>query len=207
MQQKSKGKRPLLWIAIIFLTVFSDQVTKYLAVRFLKPMDTVPIIKDALHLTYATNTGAAFGMLKDHRWVFLTVSTLAIIAMSIYLFKSKYRHPLFCLAFSFIVGGGIGNMIDRILLGYVVDFIDFRLINFAIFNTADSFVCIGCALAFVWVLFFSEKEDAVHAKINDGAKEGSTLSIETNAADSNEAASMLDTTLTADAPKTEDEAQ
>lgn len=175
MQQTKARKQPLRWLALICLTVILDQITKYLAVRFLKPVDTVPIISDALHLTYATNTGAAFGMLKDHRWVFLTVSALAIIAMTVYLFKSRYRHPLFCIALSFLIGGGIGNMIDRIALGYVVDFIDFRLIDFAIFNIADSFVCVGCALAFIWVIFCSEIEEKELAAKKDTQTEASTI--------------------------------
>lgn len=174
MQEIKNRKRPILWFSLIVLTIALDQITKYLAVRFLKPIDTVPIISDALHLTYATNTGAAFGMLKDHRWIFLTVSTIAIIGLTAYLFITKYRHPLFFIAFSFVIGGGIGNMIDRVALGYVVDFIDFRLIDFAIFNVADSFVCIGCALAFLWVIFFSEKESAAHAQAKE-ADEPSTI--------------------------------
>ena len=60
---------------------------------------------------------------------------------------------------TFIIGGGIGIMIDRIMLGYVVDFIDFRLINFAVFNVADIFVCVGCALMFLWILFVPEASD------------------------------------------------
>ncbi len=146
--------RGFLYAAIILLTVVIDQITKYLAVTYLKPIDTKPLWEGVLHLTYVTNKGAAFGILADRRWIFLVVSTVAIILLGCYLFKERNGHPLFCTAIALIVGGGIGNMIDRTALGYVIDFIDFRLINFAVFNGADSFVCVGCALVFIYILFF-----------------------------------------------------
>ena len=126
--------------------ILLDQLTKWLAVKFLMPIDTVPIIQDALHLTYAENRGAAFGMLANNRWVFLIISSIAIAAMVFYLFSGLSEGILAGISLSMLISGGIGNMIDRIALGYVVDFIDFRLINFAIFNGADSFVCVGAGL-------------------------------------------------------------
>lgn len=147
-----------LWIAIMVLAVFFDQITKYLTILFLKPIDTLPIIKDVIHLTYVENTGAAFGMLKNQRWLFMVVSSVAIIALLIYLFKKKTQPKLENLAIAFIVGGGIGNMIDRIFLGYVVDMIDFRLINFAVFNVADSFVCVGAGLLMLYVILSTVQE-------------------------------------------------
>ncbi len=146
--------------------VVLDQVTKWLAASFLTKVETVPIIEDVLHLTYLENRGAAFGMLKNNRWVFLVISTVAIIGLIIYLVKYPPKNKWLLWGLSFIVGGGIGNMIDRIWLGYVVDFIDFRLINFAIFNTADSFVCIGAVLVLIYVFFFSEEKKEVKNDTN-----------------------------------------
>ena len=145
-----------------------DQITKWLAVEYLIPIGTVPIIKDALHLTYVENPGAAFGMMQNSRWIFLLVSTVAIIAIIIYLIKFAPKNKLALLSLAFILGGGIGNMIDRVALGYVVDFIDFRLINFAVFNVADSFVCVGAALLIIYVLFIEGKEN----KRPDGDENG-----------------------------------
>ena len=145
-----------------------DQITKWLAVEYLIPIGTVPIIKDALHLTYVENPGAAFGMMQNSRWIFLLVSTVAIIAIIIYLTKFAPKNKLALLSLAFILGGGIGNMIDRVALGYVVDFIDFRLINFAVFNVADSFVCVGAALLIIYVLFIEGKEN----KRPDGDENG-----------------------------------
>ena len=79
-----------IWLAIIVVTVFLDQLTKYLTVLHLKPIDTLPIIKDVLHLTYVENTGAAFGMMKDARWIFMVTSTLAIIGILGYMFHRIY---------------------------------------------------------------------------------------------------------------------
>ncbi len=147
------------WISLALLAVVLDQVTKLLAVKYLMPVDTVPIIKNVLHLTYLENTGAAFGSLKNSRWVFLAVSTFAIIALVFYMFRFKPKNRVLSAGLAFIIGGGIGNMIDRLAKGYVVDFVDFRLINFAVFNVADSFVCVGAALVIIYIFFFTEKED------------------------------------------------
>ena len=155
MKKLTSGmKRAVLWAALIAGVVVLDQLTKMIAERFLKPVDTVPIWENVLHLTYVTNKGAAFGILQNQRWVFLVVSTVAIVLLSYFLWKKRDAHPLLCVALSFIIGGGIGNMIDRTVLGYVIDFIDFRLIHFAVFNGADSFVTVGCVLMAVWLLFY-----------------------------------------------------
>ena len=152
-----------IWLVLIVLTVALDQLTKYLTILHLKPVGTVPIIEDALHLTYVENTGAAFGSLKDARWVFMIVSSVAIVAILGYMIYRTYikKNPLpwvEALSLSLIVGGGIGNMIDRTLLGYVVDMIDFRLIDFAVFNVADSFVCIGAGLMMLHLIIMMLKE-------------------------------------------------
>ena len=138
--------------SIIAASVIIDQLTKLLAVKFLKPIPTHPILENVLHLTYHENRGAAFGMLADQRWIFLSVSTVMIIGLLIYLLMGKCENMLYTVSVAMIIGGGIGNMIDRLALGYVVDFIDFRLINFAIFNGADSFVCVGSGLLILALL-------------------------------------------------------
>ena len=135
-----------VWLVIMVLIVFADQLTKYLTILFLKPVGDVPLWQDVFHLTYVENRGAAFGMLDDQRWVFLVISTVAIVAILVYLIWKKPTDKLQCLSLCFIVGGGIGNMIDRIALGYVVDFIYVALIDFAVFNIADCFVCVGVGL-------------------------------------------------------------
>jgi signal peptidase II len=136
----------ILYSVIIAVGIILDQLTKYLSVVYLKVVDTVPLIRDVLHLTYVENRGAAFGMMKENRWIFISVSTVAIIIFALYLYFGHADTRLHAVSLAMIVSGGIGNMIDRLALGYVVDFIDFRLINFAVFNGADSFVCVGAGL-------------------------------------------------------------
>ena len=140
----------VLYCAIIVAGIILDQITKLLAVKYLIPVGSVPLIKignvQVLNLTYVENTGAAFGMLKDAPWVFNSISVIAIVLMLGYLFLGHAATKLEAIGLAMLVSGGIGNMIDRTALGYVVDFIDFRLINFAVFNGADSFVCVGAGI-------------------------------------------------------------
>ena len=161
----------IIYTAIIATVIAMDQITKALAVKFLMPIDTQPIIEGVLHLTYAENEGAAFGILANHRWVFMSVSIAAIAIFLFLLYAGVLRgNLLYTSSIALMIAGGIGNMIDRIALGYVVDFIDFRLIDFAIFNGADSFVCIGAAL-----LLFSVVMDVVkEAKSSKDTKDGGT---------------------------------
>lgn len=147
-----------IWFCIAAAAVFLDQLTKYLVVLYLKPVGTVPIIENALHLTYVENRGAAFGMLADNRWVFLIVSSIAIVGLSAWLIWKKPQSRLLCVSLAFIIGGGIGNMIDRVALGYVVDMIDFRIINFAVFNVADSFVCVGAGMLMLYLVLSTRAE-------------------------------------------------
>lgn len=154
----SRYRLYLIYSAIIVGTIVIDQLTKLLAVKYLKGILTHPIIEGVIHLTYHENRGAAFGMLANHRWVFLTVSTVMIIGLIIYLYMGKADNALYGTGIAMIIGGGIGNMIDRLAIGYVVDFIDFRLINFAIFNGADSFVCVGAGITVLALILDIIKE-------------------------------------------------
>jgi signal peptidase II len=131
----------------------------------LKPIRSLALWEGVFHLTYVENRGAAFGMLSNHRWVFMILSTMAILGLSVYLFWGRSYLadknedgsypilPLFTgLSLAMVISGGIGNMIDRIWLGYVVDFFDFTLIDFAVFNVADCFVTVGAVLLAVSLL-------------------------------------------------------
>ena len=154
--------------AIIAGGIIIDQLTKLLATLYLKPVGTVPIIEDAVHLTYHTNRGAAWGMMADSRWIFMTVSTVAILAMLVYLYGGLSERRIYTVSLAMIISGGIGNMIDRVALGAVVDFIDFRIIDFPIFNGADSFVCVGAGiLILALVLDIVKEAKATKKKEND----------------------------------------
>ena len=151
----------LIYAAIIFVGVGCDQLTKYLAASNLA-IDASPDIKvweGVFHIRCISNDGAAFGMLDDQRWVFMSISSIMIVALLAFLvLKYKSISKPLGSALALVISGGIGNMIDRIALGYVVDFIYFVPIDFPCFNVADSFVCIGAGLMFVAVLFFDDPD-------------------------------------------------
>ncbi|MBU7581863.1 MAG: lipoprotein signal peptidase [Nostoc sp. TH1S01] len=135
-------KNRLFWIAA-FTAFFLDQLTKYWVVQTFKLGETLPLIPGVFHFTYVTNTGAAFSLLSGKvewlRWLSLGVS-LVLIALAL---LGPILNRWDQLGYGLILGGAMGNGIDRFVLGYVVDFLDFRLINFAVFNIADSFISIG----------------------------------------------------------------
>lgn len=136
-----------------------DQLFKYLAIVFLSDsILTFPIIENVFHLTYIENRGAAFSMLEG-KTVFLTVLTgLVIIALIYLLVADKIKSNYVIWSVALIIGGGIGNIVDRIFRGFVVDYLDFRLINFAIFNFADCCIVVGTILILIYVIFFDKGE-------------------------------------------------
>lgn len=167
--KKLKAIYYVIYTAVILGGIGIDQLSKLLAVKLLAPVGSVPIWSGVLHLTYVENKGAAFGMLADHRWVFMTVSSIAIIGIALYLYSGRSTGKLFTSALMLIVSGGIGNMIDRLALGYVVDFIDFALIDFAVFNIADSFVCVGAGILILSLVLDIVSETKL-AKANKDSK-------------------------------------
>ena len=166
----SRLRETWLPLVIIAVAVVLDIITKQLAVAFLKPIGTLPIIKDVFHLTYRTNTGAAWSLFSapNPRWIFMSISTVAILAMLVYLFAVKTNSRLMKIGLGAIIGGGIGNMIDRISLGYVVDFLDARIINFPVFNVADCFVTVGAGILML-ALILDWKDEAKGGTREDNA--------------------------------------
>ncbi len=137
-------KNRFFWIAAITGFVL-DQLTKYWVVQTFSLGETQPLIREIFHFTYVRNTGAAFSLFSGKvewlRWLSLLVS-LALIALALF-------SPVLSLweqwGYGLILGGALGNGIDRFVLSYVIDFLDFRLINFPVFNLADVFINIGIA--------------------------------------------------------------
>lgn len=140
----------ILCLAVIAAVILFDQLSKILCVEYLMDAGSVSVIPKIVNFTYVENRGAAFGMLADHRWVFMVLSVAAIVLIVVYLAKAKPQSVLQRVSIALIAGGGIGNMIDRVLRGYVVDFIDVQFVKFYVFNIADSAVCVGCGLLILW---------------------------------------------------------
>ncbi len=165
-------------LIVAVLAVALDQVSKYLAVAYLKDIVTFPVIENVLHFTYVENRGAAFGMLSGHRWVFMVASVVGIIALIVWLAVSKIKSRWMQCAIALVIGGGIGNMIDRVRLEYVIDFIDCRFIDFYVFNIADSCVCVGCAMVILAVIIDEVKEHKKRKAEKASAASGSEESDE-----------------------------
>ena len=145
----------IIAVVLILVGVGLDQLTKYLVVSNMALHESIDIIPGVFRFTYIQNDGAAFGSLDNARWVFMILSTVAIIGILIYMFWKKPQNKLMLSALILIVSGGIGNMIDRIALGYVIDFLDFCAfpkVWMWVFNVADSFVCIGAGLLILWLV-------------------------------------------------------
>jgi len=129
--------------AIVISVIFLDQLTKFLAASFLQLNTPVILIKNFLNLSLVHNRGAAFGILKNQLFVFVTISLLAI-TLIIYHLKDKKKSLLSSISLSLILAGAAGNLIDRLRFGFVIDFLDFRV--WPVFNLADSAITIGVIL-------------------------------------------------------------
>ena len=163
---KKTAVRDLL---LLILLVAIDRVTKYLCIAYLKPLGSTgkTLIKGVLRLLYLENDGGAFSFFEGGRIFFLIVTVIALIVMLwFYLsFPDDKRHSLYRLVLTVLAAGAVGNMIDRIRWGYVVDFIYVELIKFPIFNFAD--ICITISIAVLMVMIIrgdGRKDEAVNAK-------------------------------------------
>lgn len=150
--QKRKRKSSFLSAISIFLILLLDRVSKADISSRLSPGESIPIIKDVLHLTFVKNTGAAFGLFKDSTYFFIAVSVVAVVMIGAILL-SAIRHDKFFENFLInfglilIMSGALGNLIDRVSFLYVIDFIDVRI--WPVFNLADSAITIGTALLII----------------------------------------------------------
>ncbi|MFH1441248.1 MAG: signal peptidase II [Candidatus Omnitrophota bacterium] len=140
---------------IVLIILFFDRLTKILATKNLSLSESYPLIKGYFHLTLAHNRGAAFGILKNHLYLFVLTSVIAIVL--IFLDLHKHRHKkisLYSLSLALILSGAIGNLIDRLYFGYVIDFLDFRI--WPVFNVADSAITVG-AILLGWSIITNDK--------------------------------------------------
>ena len=140
-------KKYAVIISIGFFIVFSDQLTKFLIKQNLQLNQSIPVIKNILHLTYITNTGSAFGLFKGFNWFFILFSLVVIIVIFYFINQIKNNEKMMRISVSLVLGCTIGNLIDRIAYGAVIDFIDFRI--WPVFNIADSAVTIGIIILIV----------------------------------------------------------
>ncbi|SDC48226.1 MULTISPECIES: signal peptidase II [unclassified Candidatus Frackibacter] len=138
----------VLITALLILVL--DQVTKLTVVKHFYLGESLPIIDNIFHLTYVRNFGAAFGILNNQRLFFIITTSLVIIILLALYYKAKDAGLIIKIALGLGLGGAIGNLIDRVRLGYVIDFLDFRI--WPVFNIADSAIVVGVGIFFYWAI-------------------------------------------------------
>jgi len=150
----------LIALVIAAALVGIDRLTKWLAIAYVKPVLSIPVLKvrgvEVISLTYCENTGASFSILQGQRALLIAISLVFVVVMLALLLIGKIKPKMMIWAFALIIAGGVGNLIDRISTGYVVDFIDFKSIGFAVFNFADM-----CAVIGAFMLFFAVLRDEI----------------------------------------------
>lgn len=160
-------------LAAAAVLVGIDQFTKWLAVNYIKPRGTVNLIsfgdKEWLNLTYQENTGAAFSILRDKQLFLIILTSIILLGVIIMMLTKRIKKKSYIWSFALIVAGGAGNLIDRIVNNYVVDFIDVRIIKFAVFNFAD--ICAVCGTISLIVFYMiSEIKESREKKLKKAAE-------------------------------------
>ena len=158
--------RFLLYAAALLVMIAGDQALKGWTVSHLELGESTPFIPVIMQLTRVHNYGAAWSSLSGKTVLLIAVTAVMMIAVAVLLIRRVVRHPLGVAACLLILGGGIGNIVDRIRLGYVVDMFDLLLFSYPVFNLADCFVVVGAILGAVYYLWIYEKFDA-RKKSND----------------------------------------
>lgn len=162
---KNKQTNLIYYLGAVLLAavlVFLDQFTKHLAVIHLKGKEAFVLIQGVFEFSYLENRGAAFGIFENMQWLFI-LATLVILAVALIIFiklpKTSHFLPLL-ITMAVVVAGAIGNLADRILHGYVIDFLYFSLIDFPIFNVADVYIVMGCLLFVIFYVGYSDSDFA-----------------------------------------------
>jgi len=146
---------PFLALIIGAVIAIVDQIIKYFVSTYLEPVGTVNVIDNLFKLTYVENRGVAFGMFTDMRWVFVVLTSAMLALIIIYMFKKKPSGKFFYITSGLIIGGGIGNLIDRIFYGYVIDYLSLSFFP-PVCNFADYCITAGTAMLVIYLLFFSD---------------------------------------------------
>ena len=162
---KSSNARFFAWMAVAALVVVADQVTKWAIIEWVALYERIPL-NSFINLTHQRNTGAAFSLLADaggwQRWFFIVLASIVSAVLAVWLWRIRNQgHAFLSAGLALVLGGAIGNLIDRIKLGYVTDFIQvwFGSWPFPSFNIADAGISVGAALLIIDALFFSGREE------------------------------------------------
>lgn len=135
-------------IILTILVILVDFFSKYMVSKLMTVNETINLIDNFFRITYVKNTGAAFSMFSNNTILVIIISVVVIGFLLFYIYKNKGNNKLENVSYAFILGGAIGNLIDRLVYGYVIDFLDFEILSYdaPIFNLADTFIVIGVIL-------------------------------------------------------------
>ncbi len=150
--------------------VVLDQIVKYLVRANIPLGGNVPFIPYLLDLTYVQNTGAAFSMLRSHTWVLTLTSAVVVLGMCGLLMRSFFKNPLGLFSAALVLAGGMGNLIDRVVFGFVTDMFQTTFIEFAVFNVADCCITIGVPLLFLYVWLYVGKDEKKEDEADESAQ-------------------------------------
>lgn len=148
----------IIYYLIALIIIIFDQWTKYWTVTNIPLHETIDAIPGLFSLTYYQNRGAAWNILEGQMWFFFIVTVIVVAAVIYYMQKNARQHPLFGVSLAFVLGGALGNFIDRMRLGYVVDMVKLDFFNFPIFNVADAALTVGIVLLFVFSFITDDDE-------------------------------------------------
>ena len=150
---------PFISLIVGAVLVIIDQVIKYFVSAYLQPVGSVSVIDNLFSLTYVENKGVAFGMFSDMRWVFVALTSVLLAIIIFYMFKKRPKGKFFYICAALIIGGGIGNLIDRIFYGYVIDYLSLSFFP-PVCNFADYCITAGTIMLVIYLLFFSDVLDS-----------------------------------------------
>ncbi|MDQ5983831.1 MAG: Lipoprotein signal peptidase [Eubacteriales bacterium SKADARSKE-1] len=153
----------LLGFVFVGLIILADQLIKMQVVNYIKTVGEITIIPGFLNISYVENRGAAFGFLQGFKYFFIIVSLIMILAFIYFIFLKKINNKLFLAASILIIGGGIGNLIDRFTLGYVIDYIKVSFFP-PVCNLADYCISVGAGLLLLYFLFFSQEKENLNSE-------------------------------------------
>ena len=145
------------YVVLAALLVALDQLVKYLVLTYIPLGGHVPFLPYVVELTYVQNTGAAFSLFEEHTWLLALVSLVMSVVLAVALWKNFFHHPLGKVTLTLLLAGAVGNLIDRVFRGFVVDMFNVLFMHFAVFNVADICVVVGGIAAAIYYLFLYEK--------------------------------------------------
>lgn len=143
-------------LAIVFFLILADQAIKFLVVSLMELGESIPVFAGIFHITYIENPGAAFGLFANQRLVFIVAGILVIAAACLMYRRLMSEKAIIRWGVALLLGGAVGNLIDRLRIGGVIDFLDFRI--WPVFNIADIGICVGVALLMYALIYDTEKE-------------------------------------------------